>query len=590
MAIKLVKLSEIVDNPDNPRSKYDKTKVEDLASSIRENGLIHVPRARQVAENSYELAEGGYRHRAFEFISKAGVDGSESLKQYIVDGELLMPIDITAISDQDLPFIGLEENIRRENLTPMEIANSIERIFARHADITEEMVAKRLNMSQANISNMRRVTRLPKEVLKYIDDETINFTMGRELCSLVDITGLSKGTVEAKMVMIDAIELIGTDGIPNSVSGIKKAIHKAIKAVVADGRLREAKKGNDTSGNSPVFDTSICVKCDKCLKTTDESGKAAYTCTDLTCWNLNQDNAKRKEQERLQEEAAAALKDAEEKEKADAEARAIAEEEVKRNPPPVAPTIPEPRIIRVALSRLTEKGDIYESFSGPQIFNETAAKPPFQDGDEMYISVGDYPDIAVAKRVFRLVPRATYTGEIRRLQTPADTTDDIYRAMLKADPMGAYNGTIAKVDDKEFVLVGPMLVFAPEERKSKPVVAKVEHLNVTPAPPVTEKRKEEPTHGEANTVEAAPKENNPIEPAEAGENGTAGAEVPPAKAVPPADGADQIFTVCLTLSVIVPGASSMSEEEQNIAAEKLFIGLATSGSYHRDDIDITPED
>jgi len=603
--IQEIPLEQIFDNPYNPRSRYDTEKTKELASSIEQNGLIHAPKARQFAVETYQLAEGGYRLRAFKLLAK---------KEPEKWGK--MPLDLMEISDTTMAIFALEENLKRQNLTPMDTANAIAKYFEVFPATREEDLAVKLSMSQGSISNMRRVVKLPKKVLKYVDDETISYTQARELCSLMDITGITKGAVESDQVMISAIQLIGTKDIPATVVGMRKAIREAVKAVVVDGRFRELSK-NVPTANPPVFDTDAmkCFKCPKYLKTSDGGTENSYACLDIQCWDLAQTNAKRKAAEEIEEARVKTLAEEEERAKAKAEAEEAAaaktklEEEMKAStpvPPPVenipqeikteeVKKKPEPLIFHVDAHRLGMEGDIYKSFSALEPINGEEVKKPFLEADENYLSVGDYDDIAGAKRAYRLVPREQYTGVIRSLKAPDGVELSEFYANLKLDPLGPYNGVIAKREDKEYVMVGPEVVFAPADNpepvtsssaldKSAEIPVGKDEQEPEEEEEEEEEEKEEteePENAEENKV--APETTKPTPPAE--ELATT-----PAPASPAAEGTDELFTVCLTLSILVPKASTMSEPERKIEAWKKFKQSVINEDFHASDLTITHQE
>jgi ParB/RepB/Spo0J family partition protein len=607
MTVELVKLEKIIDNVDNPRSKYDLDVTKDLASSIKQNGLLQMPRARKNPDGNYELATGGYRFRAFKLIAKEGSETwTPAIIQYIVDGGLAMPLDIAEIEDPDMGIIAVDENNKRSPMKPMDLAYFIDHQLNKYASLREETLAIKMSMSQGNLSNMRRIVKLPKDVLKYVDDETINFTMARELLTISSLDAETKGAVEAKLVMIDAINLVGTDGIASSVTGLRKAIHKAVKMVVADGRLREVTK-DTPSANPPRFLVESCVKCQKVLKTTDENGKASYTCMDLACWDLNQTNAKRKEDERLQEEARLHLEAENERERAEKEARQKVEEAA-ANPQNISQEIKapvtgavEPRVILVAKERIAS-GDIFKSFSGAEIFSgevdeKVEINPPFEDAGELYVSVGAPKDNPNVRRAYRLVARIDYKNEIRRLHNADNTAFNERIEEFKLDPLGTYNGVLVRYQGGELVMVGPMVLFSPDKKKTA-----VEHIQkivkdsgvpdghvivvpVTGVSPTIEKHEEEPANAKESPVES---------PTESKTGDSAPVFVAPVEAKSPVQAestmsdADELYTVSLTISVVVP-AGIVDKEERESRAWDEFKTTFEAGAYDSSDISITLE-
>jgi hypothetical protein len=258
---------------------------------------------------------------------------------------------------------------------------------------------------------------------------------------------VTKGKQQSKLLMIDAINLIGTDNIPSTVVGIKRAIHKVISSTFPT--LSEA-----PFGTQPAFDTVACLKCDKAIKTTDDAGKVSYHCLDSECWNLQQRNALRKREE---DDQAKAKAEWEEREAAKAAAAAAP------NPPPIPQGKPRLPTIKVDPKRLTEGGDIFESYTREQLVAKITIKPPFEEAGVTYVSAGDYleSDLPDAKQAYRLIPRSEFTGELKYMSGLKGPDAQKFRESLLADPLGPFNGALAVWKGEEHVLVGPAVVFEP---------------------------------------------------------------------------------------------------------------------------------
>ncbi len=295
MSIIKVDPEKIKDNPYQPRSHYPVKTIAEIAYSIEQIGLIHIPTGRQV-DGYYELAEGHLRKRAFIKLKK------QNPKNF---GE--MPLDVRDIADRDMAIIALEENLRRQDITPLDQARAIDMYLVNFVDVTETALAKVLNMTQGNVSNMRRVLKCPDDVLQKIVDGKINFTMARELLVFQGLNvGTSKDYRSGKEVekpkdeqwlMLEAIRAVGGQyGRPATVEGIKRCIHD-----VATSNLKHLEKDTSYySGGSlnPLFDTRAagCLKCEKMLRAFETKTKAKHYCTDFECWDQKQE-AHKKEQE-----------------------------------------------------------------------------------------------------------------------------------------------------------------------------------------------------------------------------------------------------------------------------------------------------
>jgi ParB/RepB/Spo0J family partition protein len=539
LTIKKIPIEQVFDNPYNPRSKYDDEKTQELASSIEQIGLLEVPKARQVAEDRYELAYGGYRRRAYVLLAQK--DPEKWGK---------MPLDVIKIDQPSLLIYALEENLKRQNMTPMDTAKAVARYFEAFPDTKEEELATKLSMAQSTISNMRRVARLPEEILKYIDDQVLSFSQARELCALADIDGVTRGRIESKVLMLEAVTLLGTEGVPATVIGMKQAIHKVVA-----GRFIALE---DRAAEGPLFDTADCEKCEKSIKTTPFEGRSVLHCLDAQCFGLKQAPARRKLEEEVAEEEKKRQAMAAEADRLAAERAAKRKAEEEKIPRGITP--PPPVEIKVKLERLIQGGDVFDSYSGYSVFNESRLADPFEEAGVRYVSTGDVEGSPDAKKCYRIVPRAEYNLEIRTLTPPKGVNKEAHLAAIRSDPLGPYNGAAGSYKGEEFVLVGPPVVFAPEPEQAAPATR-------------TRKPKEVSADERKSEVEETPE----VQPAGVpGESATLEA---PGVSEEEAEVARFTVTCTLTVSITDPGLSREAMEAKAIA---LFTDRIKAGDVPRD--------
>lgn len=449
MPVELVPIDLIDDNPFQPRSSYSTKKIDELAYSIKENGLRQTPEGRRV-DGRYQLVYGHYRKRAFKKLAK---DDPEKFGK--------MPLDIKEVSDQDMSIYALEENLRRDDITPIDVARSVEMYLTNFTEESETSLAKRLNQSQGNISNMRRVLKCPPEILEKIDQGVINFTMAREL---LIFQGINAGTYEewdskaghqAKYpkdetyLMKSALKGLKTGnnnyGHPCTVEGIKRSID-----AVAVSNLRHLEKGGsyDTS-KEPLFDTrdAGCLKCPKMIRTYRTQTEARHFCTDFRCWDGEQKVHK-------DEQAAAA----QEQMKQDIAKRIAAFQPV-----------PHPQEGGISQEITREHvppgifAEVEASYSADTIAQTTSkVKMPFKYWGKLYISTGDAIP-GPGKECYQLVPREEYQGEIRTYHVPKGREYEEYYEERRKDPSGFYDGMLVKHGKNDCVLVGPPVTFLPQK-------------------------------------------------------------------------------------------------------------------------------
>ncbi len=158
-------IDAIVANPWQPRNSFDHDKLEELANSIREFGIIQPLIVTQKGAGQYQLVAGERRLKAAKLVGLASV-----------------PAVIRKIEDQKKLEISLIENVQRHNLNPLEEAISYKRLMDEFS-LTQEEVAQRVGKSRSSIANFLRVLHLPKKVLEALEQELITFSHAKVILS-----------------------------------------------------------------------------------------------------------------------------------------------------------------------------------------------------------------------------------------------------------------------------------------------------------------------------------------------------------------------------------------------------------------------
>jgi len=154
-------------NPFQPRTAIDETKIEELARSIRANGVIQPIIVRR-ASDGYEIVAGERRWRASQ---RAGL--------------LKVPIVVRDIPDDRLLAAALIENIQREDLNPVEEAHAYRRL-ADEYHLTQEQIADAVGKDRSSVANYLRLLRLPQEVLAGLGSGSLSMGHARALLGLPD--------------------------------------------------------------------------------------------------------------------------------------------------------------------------------------------------------------------------------------------------------------------------------------------------------------------------------------------------------------------------------------------------------------------
>lgn len=152
-------------NPMQPRTVFDHNRLEELANSIRSNGVIQ-PLIVRKSGQSYQIVAGERRWRAAQ---QAG------LKE--------VPVVIQDVAEPKLLEIALIENIQREDLGPMEIARAFERLNT-EAGLSQEQIAVRTGKDRASVANYLRLLKLPERVQSLLQASRISMGHAKAILGL----------------------------------------------------------------------------------------------------------------------------------------------------------------------------------------------------------------------------------------------------------------------------------------------------------------------------------------------------------------------------------------------------------------------
>ena len=161
-----IPLDQIEPNANQPRSLFDDDKLQELANSIREIGIIQPITLRQTAENRFQIIAGERRSRASQMA-----------------GLKTIPAYIRTINDQDVMEMALVENIQREDLNPIEIALAYEHLIE-STGMTQDRISERVGKSRSAITNYLRLLKLPAQVQISLQKKEIDMGHARALLSL----------------------------------------------------------------------------------------------------------------------------------------------------------------------------------------------------------------------------------------------------------------------------------------------------------------------------------------------------------------------------------------------------------------------
>lgn len=161
-----VDVKNILPNPHQPRQNFDQENLKELASSIREHGVLQPLILTMVSEGEYQVLAGERRLLASKMIG---------LKK--------VPAIVRSVSEQQKLEFALIENLQRHNLNPIEEAYAFQKLIAEFS-LNQEEVAKKIGKSRAHIANILRLLTLPKEIRDALFSEKISFGHAKAILGL----------------------------------------------------------------------------------------------------------------------------------------------------------------------------------------------------------------------------------------------------------------------------------------------------------------------------------------------------------------------------------------------------------------------
>lgn len=165
--VRYIKTFDIMPNANQPRKTFDEEKIQDLANSILEHGVIQ-PIVLRKKDKGYEIVAGERRWRA---AIKAGL--SE------------VPCLIRELDDEQNMLLAIIENMQREDLNPIEEAEGLNQMIVTYG-MTQEQVSKSVGKSRPYITNSLRLLKLPEYVLELISEGKISAAHGRTVITVED--------------------------------------------------------------------------------------------------------------------------------------------------------------------------------------------------------------------------------------------------------------------------------------------------------------------------------------------------------------------------------------------------------------------
>ena len=161
-----IPISAIETNPFQPRTEFEEVALNELAQSIKEHGIIQPITVRKLGYDKYQIISGERRFRAAQLA-----------------GLTEIPAFIRVANDQQMLEMALIENIQREDLNPIDIALSYQRLMD-ECKLTQEEVSKRVGKQRSTVANYLRLLKLPAPIQKALKENAITMGHARALINI----------------------------------------------------------------------------------------------------------------------------------------------------------------------------------------------------------------------------------------------------------------------------------------------------------------------------------------------------------------------------------------------------------------------
>ncbi|PLW94303.1 MAG: chromosome partitioning protein ParB [Marinilabiliales bacterium] len=243
VAFPLIDIDEIEANPYQPRSVFEEETLNELAASIKRQGLIQPITVRKIADHKYQLISGERRLRASKMA------GLTEIPAYVREAD-----------DNAMVEMALVENIQRENLNSIEIALTFQKLMEEF-NLTQEELSEKVGKKRTTVANYLRLLKLPIEVQAGIRDEKISMGHARALITLKNkdiLLGIFDKIIDSGLNVRQVEELVRKSArsgkqekAPDKVSpsGLEKVgtkISKSLKMKVS------VKKGRGNGGSIAI--------------------------------------------------------------------------------------------------------------------------------------------------------------------------------------------------------------------------------------------------------------------------------------------------------------------------------------------------
>ncbi|MDO9416790.1 ParB/RepB/Spo0J family partition protein [Pararhizobium sp.] len=210
-------------NPRNPRRSFDENELQDLASSIRQHGIVQPVVVRTQTDGRYEIIAGERRWRAAQLAGFSNI-----------------PVIVRDVDDRTALEIAIVENVQRSDLNPLEEALGYDQLIAEHG-YTQNDLGEIIGKSRSHVANSLRLLKLPDPVREMLASGTLSAGHARALIPTSDPAALARTIISKGMSVRDAeriaqndIKLQTSGSASGAVHSVKDADTLALERTLSD--------------------------------------------------------------------------------------------------------------------------------------------------------------------------------------------------------------------------------------------------------------------------------------------------------------------------------------------------------------------
>ncbi len=228
--VREIAIAQIRPNPQQPRTLFDPIKLEELAASIKEVGILQPVLVRRIGHEQYELVAGERRYRAAQMAGLTAV-----------------PALVKELDDRAQLELAIVENLQREDIGVIESARAYRRLIDQFG-FTQDLIAQRVGKSRSSVANVLRLLALPDKVLESLEAGEVTEGHARALLGILDPEDLLAAweTVRTKHLSVRETEALARREKPaeparkpsSAVTAAREAIYEYANERDAIDRLR----------------------------------------------------------------------------------------------------------------------------------------------------------------------------------------------------------------------------------------------------------------------------------------------------------------------------------------------------------------